>query len=288
VVTPVVQDILPLGSPNRPATKLPAVGPLFIVVHETGNSSPGADAPFHIRFLRSAEARQNLVSYHFSVDDRVIVQGLPLDEIGFHAGDGCDNPTTDIGCFRSIGIEGCINAGADEAKMRRNYAELIARIAAGDTAFDWGSGLSRGRFDINQLKQHIEVSDPGPHQHHCPDHMLREGFFPEFRRMVARAAGDIDLFATPHPVVPLDGLDKTIGGHLFHAVERTVECGRDECPRRQFAEVDARPVGEPLRRGQRVQVAYWVENAEVEGDDRWWVTPSGARIAVAHTTEKPE
>jgi N-acetylmuramoyl-L-alanine amidase len=188
MVTPVTRNILPLSASNRPGTKLPGAGQLFIVVHETDNPKPGADAVMHINYLHGAEARQRQVSYHFSVDDHAIVQGLPLDEIGWHAGDGCDNPTVDIGCFRSVGIEGCINADGNETQMRRNYAELIARICASDPAFDWGTNISRGRFGIDRIKQHIQVSDAGAGQHHCPDHMLREGFWPTFMRWVATAA----------------------------------------------------------------------------------------------------
>jgi hypothetical protein len=182
-------------------------GQLFFVVHETGNDNPGAGAESQVAFLRTGEAINGPTSYHGSVDDHEFWQSLPFDEIGFHAADGCDDPDTDLGCFRGLAIEGCINSDGNESQMRRNYAEIIARIAAGDPAFDWGSGSTKGRFDIEHIKQHIQVSDPGPNQHHCPDHMLNEGFWPTFLEMIDEEWQKWGSNVKPFPQnrVPIDG-----------------------------------------------------------------------------------
>lgn len=174
VGVPITHNILSASAPNRPGRKLPTDGQLYIVIHETGNTNVGADAASQINYLKSAEAQSRSVSYHLSVDDHAIVQGLPLDEIGWHAGDGCDDPAVDIGCFRSVAIETCVNRDGNKEQTRRNLAELIARICAGDPAFDWGGGSSRGRFDIDHLAQHNWVSDD---RKDCPHFIRAENFW---------------------------------------------------------------------------------------------------------------
>src|SRR3712207_9006591 len=53
-----------------------------IVVHNTANS---ASASSEINYMIS---NNNKVSYHFAVDDKEIIQGIPLDRNVWHAGDG--------------------------------------------------------------------------------------------------------------------------------------------------------------------------------------------------------
>jgi hypothetical protein len=203
---PIRTLMVPTSQPNRPGTKLLG-GELYFVVHETDNTDVGADAESQVVWLRNPKAIAVPESYHGSVDDHEFWQSLPFDEIGFHAADGCNDPETDLGCFRGLAIEGCVNSDGDEAQMRRNYAEIIARIAAGDPAFDWGSGSSKGRFDIHRIKQHIQVSNPGPNQHHCPDHMLNEGFWPTFLAMIEEQWEVWKDVFKPYPErrVPIDG-----------------------------------------------------------------------------------
>jgi N-acetylmuramoyl-L-alanine amidase len=94
--------------------------PAFIAVHDTGNSSRGADAEAHKRFL---DVTTKKVCWHFTVDDSEIIQHLNLNEQGWHIGDG-NGP----GNTSAIGIEMCINEDGDFESVLQNTAELIVDI----------------------------------------------------------------------------------------------------------------------------------------------------------------
>nr|WP_273381299.1 N-acetylmuramoyl-L-alanine amidase [Symbiobacterium thermophilum] len=98
--------------------------PKWISVHDTGNPARGANAAMHGRYLRSQEAIDREVMWHFTVDDREIRQHLPLDRNGWHAGDGWDGP----GNRQSIAIEICENSDGDRAAAEANAAMLVAHL----------------------------------------------------------------------------------------------------------------------------------------------------------------
>lgn len=215
---PVVQHILPTSASNRPGRKLGS-GDLYIVIHETDNPNATADAVDQIDYTSSAEARSRQVSYHLSTDDHQTAQGLPLDEIGWHAGDGCDDPSVDIGCFKSVAIERCVNAGRNEEQCLRNVAETIVRIVHGDPAFNWGGGTSKGRFSTERILQHHDVSDEGKD---CPHIIRANGWWPKLMQYVDEAEARLYGGTTPaEPTTPapveevLPGLDYAVAARLF-------------------------------------------------------------------------
>lgn len=116
----IIKDYIPRGRPNRPGF---SIAPKWITAHDTGNASTGADAISHARYLKGDAAAKATVSWHFTVDEKKIVQHLPLNESGFHAGDGAGP-----GNRQSIGIEICMNAGGDRLKAEANAAALIAHL----------------------------------------------------------------------------------------------------------------------------------------------------------------
>ena len=63
--------------------------------------------------------KKNWVSWHFTVDDRRIVQRLPLDELGYHAG---------AGNTKSVAIEICMNSGIDQQAAFDRAAGLAALL----------------------------------------------------------------------------------------------------------------------------------------------------------------
>ena len=111
------QDFIPVGRRNRPGHALRAE---YITIHDTGNSVATANAEFHSRYLKGSAADVP-VSWHFTVDDRGIYQHLPLNEVGWHAGDGASGP----GNRTSIGVEICQHQGIDRAKAEDNAAKLV-------------------------------------------------------------------------------------------------------------------------------------------------------------------
>ena len=113
----IVRDFLPVTNTNRPRILLK---PAHITIHNTGNPNPGAVAKAHARYMKGEEAQARQVSWHFTVDDRIIIQSLPRHEIGWHSGPGNAS---------SLGIEICMYEGMDEAKAYERAAQLVAFLA---------------------------------------------------------------------------------------------------------------------------------------------------------------
>jgi hypothetical protein len=113
----IVRDFIPVTNSNRPRTRL---RPAHITIHNTDNPKPGADAAAHARYMKGEDAQARQVSWHFTVDDRAIIQSLPESEIGWHAGPGNAS---------SLGIEICMHEGMDEALAYQRAARLVAALA---------------------------------------------------------------------------------------------------------------------------------------------------------------
>lgn len=116
----IIQDLLP---PNHPLDKLPMT-PEYITIHETANTNPGANAKMHGEYMRSQDAINRNVMWHFTVDDQEIRQHLPTFVCGWHAGDGYNG----TGNRKSIGIEICVNQDGDFATAKANAAMLVAYL----------------------------------------------------------------------------------------------------------------------------------------------------------------
>lgn len=100
--------------------------PTRIVVHNTANDAPAEN---EISYMLNNDYE---VSYHFAVDDREIVQGLPLDRNAWASGDGHGK-----GNMEGIHIEICysLSGGPRFAAAERNAAELIASLL---NRYGWG------------------------------------------------------------------------------------------------------------------------------------------------------
>lgn len=114
----IIVDLIPKGNDNRPGYPMK---PEYITVHDTGNTNIGADALLHGKYVKNPSTSD---SWHFTVDDKQIVQHLPLNENGWHAGDGRKG----TGNRKSIGIEICMNKGIDRAKAEELAAKLSAYL----------------------------------------------------------------------------------------------------------------------------------------------------------------
>lgn len=145
----IIPDYIPIGWRNRPGVRMV---PRYITIHDTANPAPGANARGHGEYLRNAGARLP-VSWHFTVDDREVRQHLPLDEVGWHAGDG-----RGPGNYQSIGIEICENSDGDRAQAERHAASLAALLIA---------SLPSLGGSVDCLRQHYDWTGKN-----CP-HLLR-------------------------------------------------------------------------------------------------------------------
>lgn len=113
----IIKDLIPKSNRNRPGNKMK---PLYITVHNTANTDKGANALRHVNYVKKPNTA---TSWHFTVDDKVIYQHLPLNENGWHAGDG-----RGTGNMKSIGIEICENADGNFEKAVENAQWLIRKL----------------------------------------------------------------------------------------------------------------------------------------------------------------
>ena len=94
--------------------------PTRIVVHNTANDAPAKN---EISYMISND---NEVSFHFAVDDKEVIQGIPLDRNAWHAGDGGNGK----GNREGIAIEICYSKSGGERfeKAERLAAKLNAQL----------------------------------------------------------------------------------------------------------------------------------------------------------------
>lgn len=107
-------DLIPNGRLRRPGT---IMKPKYITVHNTGVPNVKAD---NFRRSQLDVTQDKKVSWHFTVDENEIIQHLPLDEVGWHAGDRTGN-------YNSFGIEICERPGAEEVAIKF-IAELLKTL----------------------------------------------------------------------------------------------------------------------------------------------------------------
>lgn len=170
----IVQSFIPKGNANRPGLSMV---PRYITIHTTANYNKGADALMHAKYVNSDP--DTGVSWHFTVDDKRIVQHLPLNENGWHAGDGYNG----VGNRQSIGIEICENVDGDFEKAVDNAVWLVAKL----------------------MREHnIAIENVVPHQRwsgkNCPRPLL-----PRWNELIRRikdaAHGPFTDISADHPFV---------------------------------------------------------------------------------------
>lgn len=110
---------------NRPGHKL--TGFHAFVVHETANENPLADAAMHRRYWQPGGSGRTISSVHFVADSATSIQLLPTDEIGWHLGDGANQPLTDESFF-TVAIEICVNSRAGFPSACARAAKIVSRV----------------------------------------------------------------------------------------------------------------------------------------------------------------
>ena len=126
--------------------------PKGITVHNTAND---VSARNEIAYMTNNNYE---TSFHYAVDDKEAVQGLPLDRNGWHASDG-NGP----GNRTTIAIEICYSKSGGERfdKAEENAAELIADLLK---KYDW---------DISVVKRHYDYA---PDKKYCPHRTMDKGW----------------------------------------------------------------------------------------------------------------
>ena len=145
----IVQKLVPKSKYN---IKCPyTMKPTRIVVHNTAND---ATARNEISYMTNNNYE---TSFHFAVDNKEAVQGLPLDRNGWHAGDGGKGK----GNREGIGIEICYSkSGGDKfIKAEQNAVELIVDL------------LKRYGWGVDKVTKHQDYD-----KKYCPHRTLDMGW----------------------------------------------------------------------------------------------------------------
>ena len=125
--------------------------PEFIVVHNTAND---ASARNEVAYMIS---NNNQVSFHYAIDDKEIVQGIPENRNAWHAGDGASGP----GNRKGIGIEICYSKSGGQRFIEAE------KLAAKFTAYK----LYEKGWGIDKVKKHQDFSGK-----YCPHRTLDMGW----------------------------------------------------------------------------------------------------------------
>lgn len=126
------------------------MNPTRIVVHNTAND---ASARNEISYMIT---NNNTISFHYAIDDKEVVQGIPLDKNSWNAGDGNGK-----GNREGIAIEICYSKSGGERfiQAEKNAAYFIAQLL-----------MERG-WNLNQVTKHQDYSGK-----YCPHRTLDMGW----------------------------------------------------------------------------------------------------------------
>ena len=141
-----------LVSKDKYSIKCPyTMTPEWITIHNTDNDAPAEN---EIKYMISND---NQVSFHYAVDDKEIIQGLPLDRNAWAAGDGANG----TGNRKSLHVEICYSksGGIKFQNAEKNAAKLVAQL------------LHERGWDASKVKTHKDWSGKN-----CPSRTLAVGW----------------------------------------------------------------------------------------------------------------
>lgn len=160
------------------------MSPQYITVHNTANR---ASALAEISYMCG---NNNEVSYHYAVDDKEAIQGLPLDHNGWHCGDGGFGR----GNRYSIGIEICYSLDAGDPRYpqaEENGALLTAMLLK---QYGWG---------IDRVRKHQDWSGK-----YCPHRILDNNGWQSFLNRVQQHLNALNGTPAPQANVGLKSIDE--------------------------------------------------------------------------------
>ena len=160
----IVKDLVPQ---SKYSIKCPySMKPTRIVVHNTAND---ASARNEISYMKN---NNNQVSFHYAVDDKEIVQGIPENRNSWNAGDGAKGK----GNREGIAIEICYSLSGGERfiKAEQNAVELIVDI------------LKRYKWGIDKVTKHQDYNGK-----RCPHRTLDMGW-DRFLKMIEEKLNPVE------------------------------------------------------------------------------------------------
>ena len=145
------------------------ITPTRIVVHNTAND---ASANNEISYMKN---NNNETSFHYAVDDKEVVQGIPTNRNAWHAGDGHGK-----GNMEGIAIEICYSkSGGDRfIKAEQNAAKFIAQL------------LKERGWGVDKVTRHQDYSGK-----YCPHRTLDMGW-ERFLNMIRAELGQTQVDVT--------------------------------------------------------------------------------------------
>lgn len=144
----------------------------FITIHNTSNKASALnEAKYH-------NSNNNQVSFHFAIDDKEVIQVVPIDRNAWHCGDGSGD-----GNRKSIGIEICYSTlgGTKYEQAEENAIQFTAQL------------LHERDWSIDRVKTHKYWTEIGvkkgysSYVKNCPHRILDENRWDEFLERVQKA-----------------------------------------------------------------------------------------------------
>lgn len=151
-----------LVAENKRELKCPySMDAKYITFHNTAND---ASADAEIRYMIG---NTSSTSYHFAVDDKEVVQGIPTDRNAWHCGDG---DGVNSGNRTSIGVEVCYSesGGAKYKAAEKLAIKFIAQL------------LKERGWGVDRVRKHQDWSGK-----YCPHRVLAEGRWEEVKADIA-------------------------------------------------------------------------------------------------------
>ena len=141
----------------------------WIVIHDTGNNKATATGLNHANYITTSNPG---VSWHYTIDESLIYQHIPDNEVAYHAGDGLRPTGTKWysstynktnyggGNYNGIGIETCVYSGIDYLETVVTTAKLAAKL------------LYQYNLPITSLTKHYQFSGKN-----CPTVLINSNYF---------------------------------------------------------------------------------------------------------------
>lgn len=122
----------------------------YITIHNTANDASAAN---EISYMKN---NSSSTSFHFAVDDKQVIQGIPTNRNAWHTGDG----TNGTGNRRSIGVEICYrkSGGARYKAAEKLAIKFVAQL------------LKERGWGIDRVRKHQDWNGK-----YCPHRILSEG-----------------------------------------------------------------------------------------------------------------
>lgn len=126
----------------------------YIIYHDTGNHSPGANALAHAKYMVGDHNKDNRArSWHYTVDENSIIHHIPDNEVSWQ-GDSYE------AYAMGIGIETCVDFGSDLYATWQRTAKLIAKL------------MVDHNLGFESIKQHNYFNDK-----ECPQTLRRNDLY---------------------------------------------------------------------------------------------------------------